>query len=81
MMQELGLEISDLTGSPAKAGRARRAKAATAKAPGRKAASKVPPKYRDTETGTTWTGRGRTPLWLAAHIKAGGAKEDFLIPT
>ena len=28
------------------------------------AARKVAPKYRDPSTGSTWTGRGRAPLWL-----------------
>lgn len=32
--------------------------------PGHGQARKIPPKYRDPETGTTWTGRGRTPTWL-----------------
>lgn len=34
----------------------------------------VPAKYKNPETGETWTGRGRAPLWLA-----GKSKEDFLI--
>jgi DNA-binding protein H-NS len=34
----------------------------------------VPAKYRSAETGETWTGRGRAPLWLA-----GKNKDDFLI--
>ncbi|MCA8306778.1 H-NS histone family protein [Burkholderia seminalis] len=25
---------------------------------------KVPPKYRNPETGETWTGRGRAPVWI-----------------
>lgn len=25
----------------------------------------VAPKYRDPETGATWTGRGKPPLWIA----------------
>ena len=25
----------------------------------------VPPKYRDPETGVTWSGRGNPPLWIA----------------
>ena len=29
-----------------------------------KAKSKAPPKYRDPETGKTWTGRGVAPSWL-----------------
>ena len=34
------------------------------------ARGKVAPKYRDPATGNTWTGRGRTPLWLAGHDKS-----------
>lgn len=34
----------------------------------------VPPKYRNPESGETWTGRGRAPLWLA-----GRDKNEFLI--
>ena len=51
---------------------------------GRKAAgidkrSVVAPKYRDSATGTTWTGRGKQPKWLAAAIKSGKKLEDFKI--
>ncbi len=28
------------------------------------AGSKVAPKYRDPETGSTWTGRGKAPRWI-----------------
>jgi DNA-binding protein H-NS len=34
----------------------------------------VQAKYRDPNSGATWTGRGRAPLWLN-----GRNKEDFLI--
>jgi DNA-binding protein H-NS len=37
-------------------------------------ATKVAPKYKDPETGATWTGRGISPKWLAGKSKA-----DFLI--
>ncbi|QXW20180.1 H-NS histone family protein (plasmid) [Comamonas aquatica] len=30
------------------------------------AGSKVAPKFRNPETGATWTGRGKPPLWIAA---------------
>ena len=30
-----------------------------------KVANKVAAKYRDPETGATWTGRGKAPLWIA----------------
>lgn len=39
-----------------------------------KARQTVPAKYRNPETGATWTGRGRVPLWLV-----GKNKDDFLI--
>lgn len=60
IMSKHGLSLSDLSSS------------AKPKQP--KARQPVPAKYRDTETGETWTGRGRAPLWLA-----GKTKDDFLI--
>ena len=38
----------------------------------------IAPKYRD-RAGNTWTGRGRTPLWLVAAEKAGKSRDSFLI--
>ncbi|AJX14407.1 DNA-binding protein [Burkholderia ubonensis] len=34
----------------------------------------VAPKYRNPETGATWSGRGRPPLWIA-----GRSRDAFLI--
>jgi DNA-binding protein H-NS len=42
------------------------------------ARSKVPIKYADGNE-NTWTGRGRTPLWLVAAEKAGKKRESFLV--
>lgn len=62
-------------------------KAQTRKA-GRKAASPsagspvkrtVPPKYRNPETGDTWTGRGKAPRWITAAEAEGKNRDDFLI--
>ncbi len=39
----------------------------------------VAPKYRDSATGITWTGRGKQPKWLSAAISAGKKLEDFKI--
>lgn len=39
----------------------------------------VAPKYRDPDTGKTWTGRGKSPAWFSAQLAAGHAKEEFLI--
>jgi DNA-binding protein H-NS len=39
---------------------------------------KVAPKYRGPE-GEAWAGRGATPKWLAALMKQGRKREEFLI--
>lgn len=39
-----------------------------------KAVAKVAPKYRNPQTGDTWTGRGKPPRWIAD-----GDREQFLI--
>ena len=39
----------------------------------------VAPKYKDPESGKTWTGRGKSPAWLSAQISAGRDKQEFLI--
>ena len=41
--------------------------------------STVEPKYKDPSSGKTWTGRGKTPAWLAVHLSAGRSKQDYLI--
>lgn len=41
--------------------------------------SKVAAKYRHPKTGETWSGRGGVAGWLAAELKAGKKREDFLI--
>jgi len=45
----------------------------------RKAGRTVPPKYRNPDTGDTWTGRGKSPKWLAEALENGKALEDFEI--
>ncbi len=40
---------------------------------------KVAAKYRDPISGSTWTGRGLKPKWLAAAIQGGKTPEDFAI--
>jgi DNA-binding protein H-NS len=40
----------------------------------------VAAKYRNPKNADeVWSGRGRMPVWLAAEIKAGKDREDFLI--
>lgn len=44
-----------------------------------KVKSKVEAKYRNAETGETWSGRGRKPKWMELKLQAGAKQEDFLI--
>ena len=44
-----------------------------------KAKRPVPAKYRDPNSGATWTGRGRTPVWVIEAEKGGKARDSFLI--
>ncbi len=67
LMTEHHLTVEDLAAKPGKA-----ASAGTA---GRK----VAPKYRNTATGETWTGRGLQPEWVQAAVAAGKKLEDFAI--
>lgn len=64
-------------GSGVKPGRTGSKKAAK---PKKKAAKrKVAAKYKDPQSGTTWSGRGLTPKWLAEKEKAGAKRDEFLI--
>lgn len=40
---------------------------------------KVPPKYRDPDSGKTWTGRGRKPKWVEEKLAEGRDMEEFRI--
>jgi DNA-binding protein H-NS len=47
---------------------------------GKRGAAKSVPRYRHPENSSkTWTGRGRKPSWVIAHIEGGGALEDLAI--
>ena|SRR5471032_2134521 len=58
IMQAYGLTVGDLGGASKVL----------------KTTKTVAAKYRNSETGETWTGRGRAPKWLE-----GKTKEDYLI--
>ena len=45
----------------------------------KKGRKQVAPKYRNPQTGKTWTGRGRSPLWIVEAESAGNSREKFLI--
>ncbi len=72
---EMGLSLEELLRSPASAGRP----AAKARSP-RKGAPPASPavKYRNADTGETWSGRGRMPKWMALAQEQGQSREEFL---
>ncbi|MFY1991987.1 H-NS family nucleoid-associated regulatory protein [Achromobacter xylosoxidans] len=45
----------------------------------RKLHDPVAPKYRHPESGQTWSGRGKTPLWLVEEEGRGANRQQFLI--
>ncbi len=76
-MVEYGISLDDLR-EPAK----RVAKAgpkAASKAVKRKRTTVSKPKYRNPETGATWTGHGKPPNWLKEAEAKGKKRESFLI--
>lgn len=44
-----------------------------------KKGAKVAAKYRNPETGHTWTGRGRQPKWVEAALASGKTLDDLVI--
>jgi len=39
----------------------------------------VPPKYKNPETGATWSGRGKPPRWISDAESEGKNRDSFLI--
>ena len=70
LMAEHGITVGDL--SSGKPGRPAGAKSPAA---GRKVAAK----YRDPESGQSWSGRGLQPKWLKAALSTGKKLEDFTV--
>jgi len=64
LMAEHGLTMADLAGKST--------------AP-KRTGTKVAPKYRNAETGDTWSGRGLQPKWLKAALASGKTIGDFTI--
>lgn len=65
-MEKYGLTAADL-GAAKSSGKAK------------KGTGKVAAKYRNSATGETWSGRGRTPKWLADAEAAGQKRESFAV--
>jgi DNA-binding protein H-NS len=66
LMAEYGLSAADIAG---------KAPTPSRKPEGRK----VEPKYRNPETGETWSGRGLQPKWLRAALAEGRKITDFAL--
>jgi DNA-binding protein H-NS len=47
--------------------------------PGVRKGQKLPPKFRNPETGETWAGRGARPRWLQAMLKKGRKLDEFSV--
>lgn len=80
-MRELNIspeDIADAFGQRPGAGRSQHTSPAKSAAKS-KAGKLVPPKYKNPQTGETWTGRGRTPRWLSELEADGASRDDFLI--
>jgi DNA-binding protein H-NS len=72
--EALGLSLDELLGRPAHAGRP----SGKTRQPQKGAATASPAaKYRNPETGETWSGRGRMPKWLAPAEGQGRGREEF----
>jgi DNA-binding protein H-NS len=63
LMGQYGLTAADIAGR--------------APAPPKRAGAKVAAKYRDPETGQTWSGRGLQPNWLKKALSNGKKLGDF----
>lgn len=73
LMKKLDVSLEDLAASKPRGGRAtKRVRASSSQ-------KSVSPKYRDAQTGETWSGRGRTPRWLANLEAQGRSREEYRI--
>ncbi len=75
LMKKLNVTPEDIVEHRPRRGR-RASKKTTGAARPRKP---VAPKFRNTKTGETWSGRGRTPRWLAALESQGKSRESYRI--
>src|SRR5690554_274298 len=65
-------EVAEAFARRSRVGRPAAKKATTARTP-------VPPKYRNPETGATWSGRGKPPRWISEAEAEGKSRDSFLI--
>jgi DNA-binding protein H-NS len=76
----MGLSLEELVGGAARTGRTPgRARSARKGAPGATPAAAPAARYRNPETGETWSGRGRAPNWLKRAEEQGRGRGDFAV--
>ncbi len=73
--EALGLSLAELVGGSVQPSRT---PAKPSKPQKGAPAAPLPAKYRNPETGQTWSGRGRMPKWLALAEEAGRSRDGFL---
>jgi len=78
LMKQLGISPADLR--KIKADESSGDKKKRAKRSDKAPRKPVAPKYRDSVTGNTWSGRGKLPRWLVARESEGRKRDDFRIP-
>ena len=78
-MKAAGISIEELKAALGEKGNGTRKAMGKPAAKSSKAGKKVAPKYRDPDSGATWTGRGNAPAWVKAAEVAGRKREEFLI--
>jgi len=78
LMKKLDVAPEDLAEHRPRRGRKRVAGKAAGKKPA-VARKPVAPKFRNSKTGETWSGRGRTPRWLAALEAQGKSREEYRV--
>lgn len=72
--EAMGLSLAELIGGSAQTGRA----VPKARKPQKGTAAAPAVKYRNPDTGETWSGRGRMPKWMALAVEHGRNREEFL---
>jgi DNA-binding protein H-NS len=74
--EALGLSLGDLVAGSSAAGRPSGKERSSRKGP---SASSPAAKYRNAETGETWSGRGRPPKWVTLAEQQGRSREELAI--
>lgn len=77
-MREFDITPEEIAAAYSKKGR-KASGSQKAAAGAKRSGAVVPPRYRQPETGATWTGRGRAPRWVTDAEAAGQSREQFLI--